>query len=51
MNWERVSLIVATMGTVGGWNGLAGQTPDKQPLAEEVFKNVQVLREFQSASS
>jgi outer membrane lipoprotein-sorting protein len=41
MNWQRVSLIVATL---GGWAGLAGQTSDKQPLAEDVFKNVQVLR-------
>src|SRR5579871_4304547 len=44
MNWRGVWLIVATMGTLGGWNGLAGQIPDKQPLAEEVFKNVQVLK-------
>jgi len=44
MNWQRASLIVATMGIAGGWTGLAGQTSDKQPLAEDVFKNVQVLK-------
>jgi photosynthetic reaction center cytochrome c subunit len=44
MNWQRASLIVATMGIAGGWTGLAGQTSEKQPLAEDVFKNVQVLK-------
>ena len=44
MNRKRVSLIIATMGIAGGWTGLAGQTSDKQPLAEDAFKNVQVLK-------
>src|SRR5579872_839209 len=44
MNRKRASLIVAAMGIAGGWTGLAGQTSYKQPLAEEVFKNVQVLK-------
>lgn len=46
MNWRKGSLIVATVVIAGGWSELAGQSSptDKQPLAEDVFKNVQVLK-------
>jgi hypothetical protein len=46
MNWKKVSLMVATVVVAGGWAELAAQSPesDKQPLAEDVFKNVQVLK-------
>ena len=44
MNWQSGSLIFATVGILGSWTGLAGQSADKQPLAEDVFKNIQVLK-------
>jgi hypothetical protein len=46
MNRNKGSLIVATVVIAGGWAELAGQSSptDKQPLAEDVFKNVQVLK-------
>jgi Photosynthetic reaction centre cytochrome C subunit len=46
MNWQRDALIVAAALLVGGWAPLTGQTSasDKQPLSEDVFKNVQVLK-------
>jgi Photosynthetic reaction centre cytochrome C subunit len=46
MNRNQRSLIVATVMIGGGWSELAGQSSptDKQPLAEDVFKNVQVLK-------
>jgi len=45
MDRGRVSLMVAAL-LVSNWPLVAGQAPasDKQPLAEDVFKNVQVLR-------
>ncbi|HTR36697.1 MAG TPA: c-type cytochrome [Bryobacteraceae bacterium] len=46
MKWKREPLVVAAALMAGSWTQLAGQTSvsDKQPLAEDVFKNVQVLR-------
>jgi hypothetical protein len=46
MNRENVSVLVAAVTIAGGWTTLAGQrsASDKQPLAEEVFTNVQVLK-------
>jgi hypothetical protein len=46
MHPNKGSLIVATVMIAGGWSELAGQSSptDKQPLAEDVFKNVQVLK-------
>jgi len=46
MNWKKRSLMVAAVVMAGGWSELAGQSSatDKQPLAEDVFKNVQMLK-------
>ena len=46
MNWKKGSLSIVAVVMVGGCSNLAGQSsaPDKQPLAEDVFKNVQVLK-------
>jgi photosynthetic reaction center cytochrome c subunit len=46
MDWKRQSLLAAVAVCLGGWQNLAGQGApgDKQPIAEDVFKNVQVLK-------
>ena len=46
MDWKRQSLLVAVAACLGGWQNLASQgvPGDKQPIAEDVFKNVQVLK-------
>jgi len=46
MGRKRQSLLVAVAACLGGWQNLAGQSVpgDKQPNAEDVFKNVQVLK-------
>jgi len=46
MNWKRGSLLVGAMVIAGPFRELAAQpvAADKQPLAEDVFKNVQVLK-------
>jgi len=46
MKGNRYTPIVAAVLIAGGWAELAGQssTIEKQPLAEDVFKNVQVLK-------
>jgi hypothetical protein len=46
MNWKRGLLTVAAIVVGGGWSELAGQSSgnENQPLAEDVFKNVQVLK-------
>jgi photosynthetic reaction center cytochrome c subunit len=45
MDWKRQS-VIAVAACFGGWQNLAGQgvPGDKQPIAEDVFKNVQVLK-------
>ncbi len=45
MDWKRQPLLVVAA-CFGGWRSLAGQGApvDKQPIAEDVFKNVQVLK-------
>ena len=46
MEWKRQSLLVAVAACLGGWQNLASQgvPGDKQPMAEQVFTNVQVLK-------
>jgi len=46
MNWKKRSLSIVAVVLACGCSNLAGQSsaPDKQPLAEDVFKNVQVLK-------
>lgn len=46
MDWGRKPLIFVAALLAGGWTQLAGQTSasEKQPLSEDVFKNVQVLK-------
>lgn len=46
MDWKRQSLLIAVAACLGGWQNLTGQgvPGDKQPVAEDVFKNVQVLK-------
>jgi len=45
MDWKRQPLLVVAA-CFGGWQNLTGQgvPGDKQPIAEDVFKNVQVLK-------
>ena len=46
MDRKRELSIVAAVCIAGGWAQLAGQTStrDKQPLAEDVFQNIQLLK-------
>jgi hypothetical protein len=46
MDWKRQSLLAAVAACLGGWQNIAGQgvPGDKQPVAEDVFKNIQVLK-------